>query len=222
MTLRDRARKLQATVDALTLRERLLLFAGALVIAVALWEALLAGPLEAREARASQQLTQATDRLAKLDEAMSLAAAGIGDGLSGQLERRQALEHQLEANQEQVRVFTSDLVDPEQMRHVLEQLIDRQKGLTLIRASNLEVEPLLEQGDEDETAGDDQPMLYRHGLELVVDGSYLDCLKYLEAVERLPWHLYWGGLSLTAKEYPQNEITLELFTLSLDKEWIGV
>ena len=221
MSTVDRIRKWQAAVDALTLRERLMLFVGALVVIGGFWEALLASPLQAREARASNQIESLQERLEQLDEAMTLAAAGIGDGLSGQADRILALERQIAANEETVRVFTSDLVNPAEMRYVLEELIDRQRGLELSRASNLEVRPLLERdtGDESET---DESMLYRHGLLLEFEGSYLDCLAYIEAVERLPWRIYWGSLHLRTDEFPRNRITLELFTLSLDKDWIGV
>ena len=57
---------------------------------------------------------------------------------------------------------------------------------------------------------------------LRVEGSYLDCLEYLRSVERLPWHLYWARLELKAGEYPSNTFLIEVRTLSLDKEWIGV
>jgi MSHA biogenesis protein MshJ len=47
-------------------------------------------------------------------------------------------------------------------------------------------------------------------------------LRYLEDVERLPWHIYWSRLELETEEYPVNDIVIELATLSLDEEWIGV
>lgn len=219
MSLKQRLGKLRASVDALTLRERLMLFAGVLIVVGALWEALLARPLEAREARVSLEIEQTRDRLAQLDQSMNLAAAGIGDGLAGHAERRRMLERELEAAAETIRVFTSDLVDPTEMRHVLERLIGEQQGLTLIRARNLEVVPLIERGDRQ---GAHEPMLYRHGLRLELEGRYLDGVGYLEAVERLPWRFYWGSLALGALEYPLNAITIELYTLSLDEEWIGV
>lgn len=221
MKISDRLRKLEVTVNGLTLRERLMLFVGVLVILGGLWEALLASPLEAREVSASAQVVAARDRLERLDQAMELAAQGIGDGMPAHLERLRMLEQQVAATEETVRVFTSDLVDPNQMREVLEELIDRQQGLRLVRAGNLEVRPLIER---DDSAGvqTNEPMLYRHGLTLELEGSFLDCLEYLAAVERLPWQLYWGGLSLTALDYPTNAITIQIFTLSLDEEWIGV
>lgn len=216
----ERIKKLQVAVDALTLRERLMLFVGVLVVAGGIWEALLARPLEAREAILSGQISTAKDRLTAIDQAMTLAAQGIGDGMPAQLERLRLLEQQVQATEESLRIFTTDLVSPTQMRTVLEELIDRQQGLRLVRASNLDVRPLIER-DESESEPVDA-MLYRHGLKLELEGSYLDCLEYLAAVERLPWQLYWGSLSLELDDYPRNSITIEIFTLSLDQEWIGV
>ena len=223
MKIGERIRRLETAVDALTLRERLMLFAGVLVVVGGLWEALLAGPLEAREAAASREVAAVRQRLEQLDRSMELAAQGIGGGLTGQAERLSALREQLAVAEEDVRVFTSDLVGPDEMRHVLEELISEQRGLKLVRARNLEVRPLIETSDSEatETSGS-EPMLFRHGLRLELEGSYLACLEYLEAVETLPWRIYWGGLALVSDEYPTNRITIELFTLSLEEEWIGV
>jgi MSHA biogenesis protein MshJ len=57
---------------------------------------------------------------------------------------------------------------------------------------------------------------------LTLRGDYLEVLRYLEDVERLPWHIYWSRLELSVDEYPVNDVVLEVATLSLDEEWIGV
>jgi MSHA biogenesis protein MshJ len=117
---------------------------------------------------------------------------------------------------------------------VLEELLRRQSGLTLVSAVNRPAQLVLEDEDErdDVTTADaasvgtaessDAPKLYRHSLVLKLRGNYLDCLRYLEDVERLPWHIYWSRLELSTDEYPVNDIVIEVATLSLDEEWIGV
>jgi MSHA biogenesis protein MshJ len=63
---------------------------------------------------------------------------------------------------------------------------------------------------------------YLHPVELVVEGRYLDVVAYLRALEGLPWRFYWRVLQLETKTYPLNRVRIELSTVSLDKEWIGV
>ena len=73
-----------------------------------------------------------------------------------------------------------------------------------------------------EAPADDAPTLYRHGFVLELEGRYLDCLAYLTEVERLPWQIYWHSLRLDSQNPPSNRIVIELYTLSLEEDWIGV
>jgi MSHA biogenesis protein MshJ len=225
----ERLVKLSQSVDRLSLRERLFLFAAGLFVLGGLWEAVLAAPLAARERVANDKVTALQDRLRKLDESLNLATAGVSEGVPDQLARLRALRETVQAHEEEVRVFTTDLVDPAEMRLVLEELLRRQDGLTLLRAVNRAAEPVLDEEQpgaptavSSAPAKSDAPKLYRHSLVLELRGSYLDCLRYLESVERLPWSVYWSRLELSTDEYPVNDITIELTTLSLAEEWIGV
>ncbi len=217
----ERVQEVAARIDALTLRERAFVLAAILAVVGGLWEASLAGPLQGREQRASLKVENLSQRLGQLNESMSATAAGLTDGAPNRMERLQVLRRHLQETEESVRIFTSDLIDPTQMRIVLEELLQAQRGLRLISLSNLDVRPLVE-ADEDSERSDDSPRLYRHGLVLVLEGAFLDCLAYLRSVEALPWQLYWSRLELEADDFPVNRILVELHTLSLEEEWIGV
>jgi MSHA biogenesis protein MshJ len=228
----ERARKVVQGIDRLTLRERLAVFAAAVVVLSGAWEALLAGPLEARERIADEKLTSLQQRLGQLNESIAIAAEGMTEGMPGQLDRLQALRARVAEGEDNVRALAAELVDPVEMRRVLEDLLGRQVGLRLVSATNLEARPLFDEHADEHADAEQQPAagtpssaapkLYRHTLVLHVQGSYLDCLAYLQAIERLPWHLYWARLELHVGEYPQNDIVIEVHTLSLDEEWIGV
>jgi MSHA biogenesis protein MshJ len=220
MNLHERWTRLLSRIDALTLRERLFVFAALLVVMGGAWEALLATPLDLREALATSRLDEARKRLGELDASLDAAALGIGDGMSGQFSRLDAMRRQVTQGEEAIRVYTSDLVDPAQMRYVLEDLLRGRSRLELVSISNVPVEPIV--AYDDSTSAEARSALFRHGLLVVLEGSYLDCLAYLQSVERLPWQLYWRSLELDATSYPRSQITIELHTLSLAEEWIGV
>jgi MSHA biogenesis protein MshJ len=63
-------------------------------------------------------------------------------------------------------------------------------------------------------------LLYRHGVEIVLQGSYLDMVNYMDALESLPVQLFWGKATLDAQQYPNSRLTLTLYTLSLDPKWM--
>jgi len=223
VTVAQKIKTLMQSVDALTLRERLFVLAAALIVVAGAWEAFLAGPLQVREEIALSKVNSTSLRLAQLDQSVELAAEGIGGGMSNNFDRLNTMRRQVLEGEESVRIFMSDLIDPAQMRYVLEDLIGQQRGLKLISASNIEVRPVIEPDPAAGAASDEAgSMLFRHGLVIEVEGSYLDCLAYLEAIERLPWQLYWGRLNLQTLEHPLTKVTIELHTLSLEEDWIGV
>jgi MSHA biogenesis protein MshJ len=216
----DRFNALVARFNGLSLRERVFLAAALMVVIGAVWQALLMGPLEARETRASKKLTNLQERLTNLDESMDATARGLNDGMPDRLQRLKVLKAKLAETEDSVRVFTSDLVDPEQMRFVLEDLISQQQGLSVVSVSNLPAESLFE--EEAESDSDQGPELYRHGVLLVLEGPYLEALTYLQDIEALPWRFFWSQVDIQVDEYPRTRILIQLNTLSLDEEWIGV
>jgi MSHA biogenesis protein MshJ len=221
--LQKRITKLLSNIDALSLRERLLVFAAMLFVIGGAWEALLATPLDQREALVQAKIVSTQARIAELDAAVSTAAHGIGDGMADYRDRLRVLEQQVAAGEESVRIFTTDLIDPTQMRFVLGDLVRQHPGVKLVSAISQPVEPLIaEEAEEPGTTNDDAPKLYRHSLVLELEGGYLDCLAYLESAEGLQWQLYWGSLEIETEEYPLSRITIELHSLSLEPEWIGV
>jgi MSHA biogenesis protein MshJ len=64
------------------------------------------------------------------------------------------------------------------------------------------------------------PVLYRHGVELTVEGSYADLLAYLNALEAMPQRVLWGGVQMKVAQYPKALLTLRLYTLSMDRGWL--
>ena len=61
--------------------------------------------------------------------------------------------------------------------------------------------------------------LYRHGVEITVQGSYADMQAYLAALEHLPRRVYWGELKIDAQHWPANTMTVTVYTISLEKTW---
>lgn len=63
-------------------------------------------------------------------------------------------------------------------------------------------------------------LVYRHGVELTVQGSYLDMLKFMAALENMPTQLFWGRAQLDASDHRKARLTLTVFTLSFEQKWM--
>ena len=113
------------------------------------------GPARCPQAQATQKMEAIKTRLQTLDAALDSTATGMSEGMPAQLDQLTALRDRVAAGDQEVRAFTSDLVDPREMRHVLEELLRRQSGLKLVSATNLPAKSLVEDDAEPSVAKDD-------------------------------------------------------------------
>ena len=197
--------------DRLSLRERILASAAALVVLIALFDALVLQRLEMRKRQLAQQLTQIVAAIGE--------TAGTGDGsdaAGASLQRTTALTAQLSQATARLTSQSAGLIPPQRMTQVIHDVLSRQQGVTLVSLRSLAPYPLVGSAASNGTSRGP----YMHSVELVLQGHYLDVLTYLQAHEGLPWHFYWQSLALDATHYPTTRATVRLGTVSMSREWI--
>lgn len=178
---------------------------------------------EARRLEANSGLTEIQDKL-KADPNIS-----YNDALLAADASREQLLGQIDHN-------TSELITPQKMRAVLEDLLKAHKGLHLVG---------LESFSEPVKLADETPVvaveaatsaaapapkadagvtLYKHGVRLQLEGGYFDLLQYLQAIQGTPWKLNWDSLDYQVGEGGPGraKISLQLYTLSRQSGWVGV
>jgi MSHA biogenesis protein MshJ len=203
--------------EALTFRERLAIAAALLVGILLGIEALAWAParkrLDAAEAQiASLESQRATlqQELDKLDQEEAL------DPDAAVRRQVKTFDQQVGALDTKLQGQKLQLMDPTQVRPVLQALIGNMRGLRMV---GLYTEPPAQLMNTENT---DLPVLYRLGLVIELEGDYLPLLDYLRALEQLPWRLYWTGLDVKADKPGARRFRVELYTVSLRKEWLRV
>lgn len=121
------------------------------------------------------------------------------------------------------------LVRPEQMNGLLERLLARHSGLRLVSLKTLAPASVLKTAAAGEggKGGGEKPEqrlfdLYRHGVELRLEGGYSALQAYLEQLERTPQRLLWERVDFRVIDYPRAEMTLTVFTLSPERTWLAL
>ncbi len=209
--------QLLARFDALSMRERSLVASAALIGTVLLWFAVFFDPLNAQQRALSAELT--TLRQSIQVNALTIQETTAADPALVAQREEDKLKTQLAQVNTQLATKSAGLIPPERMVQVIHDVLSRQHGVTLVSLHNSPVTTLVPA-----TGGPNAPSggPYVHPVEIVVEGTYLDVLAYLHALESLEWRFYWRLLELESTAYPRNRVRIELSTLSLDKDWIGV
>lgn len=215
-----------ARLDRLAQRERLAVFAAAalailaLVFVTGIEPAIEQGKLRAASIADQERLLAAAQQ-----QQRELAQRLSQDPEAGVRARMAEKRQQIAALDSQLAQLQRTLVSPERMPSVLREMVGKEHGIRLMSLRNLPAAPLLAAEPGAEVPGSEQLAagrhVYRHGVEIVVQGSYLDLLSYVSRLERQSWQVYWGKTVVTA-EYPKTVVALTLYTLSLDKAWLVV
>jgi MSHA biogenesis protein MshJ len=64
--------------------------------------------------------------------------------------------------------------------------------------------------------------VFKHVVEITIEGRYLDLLEYVSTIEKMDWHVLLNKAELSTKAYPNNQLKLTVYTLSLDKAWLSI
>lgn len=227
--------KLSTRLDAMTLRERAMVFTAVVAGMLFLIYTVSAEPLLKKQSALQLQIKQQQNQITGIDQEIVAKAQGFKvDPDAATREQLNAVRRDIDATSNSLMAVQKGLVAPDKIAPVLEHLLRGNGRLKLISLKTLPVTGLNEAAKPAAAqtpvpaptpAGQPAPakpreLLYRHGVEIIVQGSYLDMVNYMAALESLPVQLFWGKANLDAQQYPNSRLTLTLYTLSLDQKWM--
>ncbi len=209
-------------VDDMTLREQVILFFTAAFVVIAIFNMLLLNPLAVRKNALSAKLALQQGKINELQiQIGNITQAKRNEAHSPLRIHLEQLNGQLREQQAYLQKLANRLVEPKKMAALLEQVLAKNGKLQLISLKTLPVSLLVDKDVEGKNVLGAQ-LLFKHGVQLVVRGSYADMLQYMEALEKLPTQLIWGMAALNVEKYPDAMLTLTLYTLSQEKTWLAL
>ncbi|MEN9868290.1 MAG: hypothetical protein RL748_3880 [Pseudomonadota bacterium] len=257
-----------AKLDAITLRERVLVFAAVVAVMVVILNTLIWKPAQLKQKTftSDQRQAQAEMLAARLeiDQKLSLFAV---DPDRDNKQRLETLKKEYERIYNNLGEQQKGLVAPEKVPELLQSVLKQNTALHLLSLKTIDSRPKPTPAPEangrvlgidavqqlfakihapQEKAAsaaasvsasasasatakvDNKPPekqegpIFRHGVVLEVEGNYLDLMEYLVALEKLPQQVYWGNLQLNVKKHPRATMSVEIFTLSLDRKWLNL
>lgn len=208
--------------DALNERERISIILLTAVAIIIVFVELVLSPLNQKYDIAEKQVVSLTAQTQQLES--QILILNSKKNLDADFQEKQKislLNEQITKINEQLKEKMRGLIEPKQMAKVLELVLAQNTDLQLQRVQSLDAKPLsalkAKNGEEPQSLG-----IYRHGLQIEFKGSYLSTLKYLKALDELPWNFYWDVLELNVEKYPVSSIVITVHTLSFNEGWIGV
>ena len=208
-------------IDAMSFRERILVFLAVAGVALSL---MFIGLIEPALKQQEQMLLNSAalqEEIFTLREQQATLDPLNQGGANSELGRLRA---QAKAIEQQVKARESGLIAPDKMIAALKTLMVEQSGLTLISLETEPGKPVLAAPEANPGAETPPPtppaeVFYKHGVTMRLQGSYTELTHYVERLESLPWTMQWESVRLDAHAHPRIELTLKLNTLSRESTW---
>lgn len=229
--MREQWRKLAERFAALKPRERGLVLLGVVIGTALIYDYVVFQPLQGRAKALERQIAEARNKL-KVAEALMRTKELVGDSHAVKRSYRDALRARLDEVKRSMTNLQEGMVPPERMARLLEDMLSRTRGLQLVSLRALPPKPYEPHGMAPAASGgartakpapeDTGRVIFQHGFELTLQGSYRDLHDYLARLEKLPWQMFWNRISVQTEQYPRLRVTITVQTLSLTKAWLIV
>lgn len=194
-------------INALSVRERLMMFASVAFVLVALADALVWSPAAARrKALVAEQAAQAKELATLRQRLADASATSQPDSPRGRLLAQLAQTRaELQSVDRQVDEHLGDGARRAQLPELMDQVLRRHERLTLthlVTGSERPADPAADKSVE--------TRLHWQTVDLGVSGGYMDLVQYLADLERALPELRWGPMQINTKQMPP-ELTVRLF-----------
>lgn len=215
-----------AWLDALTDRERLLVFGGAVAVLFLLVMTAVIDPAMERARRANASVLAATEALRSLEAQKRELDATLRTHPDDALRARlAAADAAIGAFDRDIQTLGGGLASPSRMATIIRELVARTPRVALVSMRN--VPPASLDAEAATTVDGKRPAaiaatgdLFRHGIEVTVQGAWPDLVEYAARVEALPVRVLWDRTRIDATGFPRVVMTLTLYTLSLERTWL--
>ncbi len=225
--------------EALNKRERWLVFITLLFLVYAAINMLLLNPVLTRKKILSTEMSTDQSQIQVLQlQITALNSQNVADPDVQNKQRIAELKSNLQQVEIQLSGMQNTLVSPDKMPELLRSLLKKNGKLKLVSLKTLPTKGLIESMPTDENsaipmvsvtvqkptikASQQDAPVFKHGVEITLEGRYLDLLDYVANLEKMPWHVLWSKVDLSVKDYPLSQLKLTVYTLSLDKTWLSI
>ncbi len=216
-------KKLKMYWEKLAARERVIVIIATSAVVLMLWSEFLYRPNSIKAQLIEKKITQTNQKIVEQTAKMRGLQATLKKDPDADNKRLLA-EYRLEAKalDATLEQASIQIISTQEMTALLRQMLEQQPGLKFVSLENSPAEADFIDEVSQQTEPGAAITVYRHGVTLVVEGSYHDALAYLTTLEDLPWRFFWQAIKLETLEYPTALITLKVYTLGFRKGLVGV
>ncbi|MGP1716257.1 MAG: type II secretion system protein GspM [Methylophilus sp.] len=223
---------------ALSKRERWMIFGAGLFAVIGLLDTFLLEPQRGQLSNTQQEILKIQNDTTALTEQMSTIASQAQPQPA-----TNAFQHEIDAVNAKINSQSSDLVrisaymvPPQEMVLLLKKLLRKHTDVQVLEMQSLPVTDFIEKQRrliQEQTASANPaptgaediwlnvPHVYQHAVKVRLKGKYFALMDYAQSLKAIGQRVAWETAELKS-DYPENELTIQVYTLSGENAWLGI
>ncbi|MBF0132839.1 MAG: hypothetical protein HQL75_09680 [Magnetococcales bacterium] len=235
---------LSAHINARSKNERIYLVLAVIIVTGAGWNTLVWEPFHRKNDEMIKNTQKVTEKIKELESIKRQILVNKDKDINRPMKEKLKLkQEELKELELALKDSARNFLSPGEMTQALRKMLGHLTDVELISMESLPGEGVhlkdiqnrimqatgTENGQKNAppTPNDNNPLeqddvtLYRHGLNVTLEGKFLDIMRYLASMEALPWTFYWGGLDYGVTEEGHSQAKIFLSTMSFSDGYIG-
>ncbi|RTE86393.1 MULTISPECIES: type II secretion system protein GspM [Gammaproteobacteria] len=206
--------RLKDGFDSRSIREQWIL--GVLLIGIIGWIGFLVmiEPALEKRAQVKTELDNVRTTTTALEAGIPELTARANVDLNRSAEQRIEQLQRQNARLTQSLEAQAEFVQPSELLTWIQSLLISTESLELTYFDAKPAAPLTTTQDSEQATEQAAMEVYRHPVEVVLEGDFEGIHNYLTNLNELPLSFYWKSLDYQVIQYPQARVTLNLYTLS--------
>lgn len=206
-------------INALSLRERLLVFVSFIVLVIFLWWTFYASNMISSIEVKGQQNASLQQDINTLSTTIAAIEKRLQQGVhKAKQQQLYELAEELDQLNQLLSEKSQELIEPNEMFELMQELLYAESKIKLTGLKRKKVMPVF----ADEPESDQESGIYRHVMSMNFQGKFNDILNYIMRLEDIDRELIWDKISLKTDEYPLIAVEIEISTLSQNRNWVGL
>lgn len=218
-------------IDSREMRERMLISISVWAAVYLLWDFVVYQPLSENRNEIKSRFDSVSSELTKLGAQEKVFVKALSNNPNVSRKREiLSLETQLEKVDVDLQKLAVGLIAAERLPEVLHEVLLSINSLELTGMQTRPTKklPLQTMQVNSSTNGDVEGVeaeivgIFKHSVEIAIEGDYFSVVEYLQRMEDLEWKVYWDFLDYKVDDWPKASVILEVFTLSTEEGLMGV
>lgn len=212
----------------LSKRDRVLLFMVSLFANIGLIDTYLTNPIRQQKAVAEQEIVKLAEDTAKVEQQMrklNTTDPSANTVLQQQIAHTKA---QIAQQESKLKNLGNMMVPPQEINALMRQLLQQHPQVRVVDMESLPPVSFLKKLTGDKTtevlpqnSPIDLGTMYQHSVRIKLQGDYAALTRYAADLKALGTKASWEMAEFKSN-YPEAEMTIEVYTLSPNKAWLGI